>query len=154
MDNKNKKTYRPIVVKMGKSISQSLVDIRGDSSVIFNNIVAGGRNGTLRNFLRHQEEVESLIERHFIVDNRAARRIARSTLSHGEKSRVDPLAYDNECNGWIIHTSPEVICSSTSIGTSLLLKPKNDNCIEKRASIFPQTVTHHYYPQCRHFRIL
>lgn len=115
---------------MGKSISQSLVNIRSNSSVIFYNIVTGRRHGTLSNFLRYQEEIESLVESHFVVDNRAARWVARSTSTHGEKSRVDSLAYDNECDGWIIHTSPKVICSSTSIGTSLLLEPKN-NCIKK-----------------------
>lgn len=121
---------------MGKSISQSLVNIRSNSSVIFYNIVTGRRHGTLSNFLRYQEEIESLVERHFVVDNRAARWVARSTSTHGEKSRVDSLAYDNECDGWIIHTSPKVICSSTSIGTSLLLEPKN-NCIKKTSFNIP-----------------
>jgi hypothetical protein len=109
---------------MGKGISQSLVDVRSNAGVIFNNIVTGWRNSSLSNFLGYQKEVESLVERYFVVDNCTTRRVARATTTHGEKSRVDSLAYDNEGDRWIVYTSTEVIGSSASIGTSLLLKPK------------------------------
>ncbi len=52
--------YRPIVVDLRQSVSHGLMDFRRKIGRIVDDVEIGGRNCSLIDFLRHQEEIEAV----------------------------------------------------------------------------------------------
>ncbi len=74
------------------------MDFRRKIGRIKDDVEIGGRNCSLIDFLRHQEEIKAIGERHRVVHHRSARRIFRLFFPSGEEARVDSFANDHERN--------------------------------------------------------
>ena len=93
-----------------------MVDIGPDAGVVLDNIIVGGRSRSLRRLLRYEEEVVSLIQRHFIVDHGAAVNVSGgSSVLLLEKPRVNTLTHDDESDSWHFPLLYGMVSSSTSI---------------------------------------
>ena len=64
---------------MSQGIGQALLNFGGDAAGIFYNFEASGRHGSLRYFLRNEEEL-----------------VARWSMAHSEEASIDALADNNK----------------------------------------------------------